>query len=556
MAFAFDDHAAALAVLQLHKTLGENDAVWGNTASALHACCHGHPGWLIINGAGATVTTLQKPMTIKIRCASGIAGEYRGGTNWGQPMLVQDRLVLMWPTDIYHTSERASEQLIVIASTISVSASDASEIALIPGRAHLLRVGMDSEATLPHALDATTLMDNEMSSGGSEGWWKSGAVAEPWGETTTAGSYTVQERAVDTPCKRALGAMVEAEGAFGKSFVCRGFWQSVFLRQWLPATALLPLVDCYVVRQELVRYHSGYDLERVPNSESPTIVRSLMAMVEAEGNFGKVLDNSDARRQRASMLATLSPDNLSVVRQELSRYDSGCDFQRLPNSEPCKRALGAMVEAGGAFGKVLEGMAGEESTTWHGAVWTGVELVRELTLTFGRMGVEKRMWDCAPHAESEWEWDCRAGMQEVWVPGHTAAQAVSLPDGAPISHSHETHLYAAASLREALNVGGSVLQTQPGSSSSGRMRGVVAAMRLRGGGWQGIEGEQLERTKEGQGRGTGEVRMKRRAATVGAGVANREAAIGVASREAAIGAADAGKLVARCKGGSRKEAAE
>ena len=40
---------------------------------------------------------------------------------------------------------------------------------------------------------------------------------------------------------------------------------------------------------------------------------------------------------------------------------------------------------------------------------------------------------------------------------------------------------------------------------------------------------ELETTKEGQGRGTGEVWMKRRAATVGAGVANREAAIGVAS---------------------------
>jgi hypothetical protein len=151
-------------------------------------------------------------------------------------------------------------------------------------------------------------MDNEMSSGGSEGWWKSGAVAEPWGETTTVGSYTVQERAVDTPCKRALGAMVEAEGDFGKSFVCRGFWQSVFLRQWLPATALLPLVDGYVVRQELVRYHSGYEFERLPNSESPTIVLSPETLLECPGGI------------------------------------SVCN--------------------------------GEESKTWHGAVWTGVELVR------------------------------------------------------------------------------------------------------------------------------------------------------------------------------------
>ena len=117
-----------------------------------------------------------------------------------------------------------------------------------------------------------------------------------------------------------------------------------------------------------------------------------------------------------------------------------------------------------------------------GPIWTGVGMVMELTLTFGNMGVEKRMWDCALQAESDWEWDCRAVTQEAWVLGHTAAQAVSLPDGAPMSHSHETHLSAAASLGEALNVGGSVLQTQPGSSSSGRMRGIVAAMRLRGGG--------------------------------------------------------------------------
>ena len=106
MTFVFEDLAAALAVLQLHKTLGENDALWGNTASALHACCHGHPEWLIINGAGAAVTTLQKLMTMKIRCASGIAGEYCGGMNWGQPMLAQGRLVLMWRVRYFLLSQK------------------------------------------------------------------------------------------------------------------------------------------------------------------------------------------------------------------------------------------------------------------------------------------------------------------------------------------------------------------------------------------------------------------------------------------------------------------
>ena len=86
---------------------------------------------------------MQKRMTINVRCASGIVWEYRGGNKWGQPLLAQDRLVWMWPTGISHTSERASEQLIEINTTISVSASDASQIALIPGRAHPQCVGMD-----------------------------------------------------------------------------------------------------------------------------------------------------------------------------------------------------------------------------------------------------------------------------------------------------------------------------------------------------------------------------------------------------------------------------
>jgi hypothetical protein len=38
MAFSFDDHAAALAVLQLHKTMGENNAFWENIASGLLPC--------------------------------------------------------------------------------------------------------------------------------------------------------------------------------------------------------------------------------------------------------------------------------------------------------------------------------------------------------------------------------------------------------------------------------------------------------------------------------------------------------------------------------------
>ena len=385
-------------------------------------------------------------------------------------MLVQDRLVLMWQTDINPTSERASEQLIEVATAISVSASDASQIALFPGRALLQRVGMDLEGTLPHAIDATTLTDDEMLSGGIEGWWKSDGVAEPWKVTSTAGSYAVQERAVDTLGKRwwwALMARSEPEGAFGKML-------EGTRRQWALLFATFSPEDLSIIRQELSRYHWGCDFQRMPTSESPTVSAASQPVLGGSSvglPTGGVLANPDVRRQWASTFATLSPVELSVVRQELIRYDSGCDFRCLSKSE-LPTSIPALF---GCPGGILV-WNGEDRL--DGPIWTGVGLVTEVTLTFGNMGVEKRMWDCALQAESDWEWDCRAVTQETWVLGHTAAQAASLPDGAPMSHSHETHLSAAASLGEALNVGGSVLQTQPGSSASG----IVAAMRLRGGG--------------------------------------------------------------------------
>ena len=39
MTLVFEDLAAALAVLQLHKSLGENDALWGNTAFCFPLVC-------------------------------------------------------------------------------------------------------------------------------------------------------------------------------------------------------------------------------------------------------------------------------------------------------------------------------------------------------------------------------------------------------------------------------------------------------------------------------------------------------------------------------------
>ena len=353
--FAFEDHAGALAVLQLHKTVGENDALWENTASALHACCHGHPEWLIINGAGAAVTTLQKPMTMKIRCASGIAGEYCGGMNWGQPMLAQGRLVLMWPADINHTSERACVQLIEVASTISVSASDASEIALVPGCAHLQRGGMDSGATFPHAIDATTLMGDERSSGGSEGWRKSGSGAESWGEATAAVSYAGLGRAVDTPGMRgwqALVAMAKAEGGSGK--VLAG---TVGERNDLGYSSLGYDID----RLELPGYRVDGRVVSVDITGRLATEAAMLLVSGADSDdtpVGGGLGYSDARRQGSLMVAITSPDDLDVDRKERSRYDARCDLQGMPTSESPTMPAAPQSSIGGWL---------QRCTSWWGA---------------------------------------------------------------------------------------------------------------------------------------------------------------------------------------------
>ena len=392
-------------------------------------------------------------------------------------------------------------QLIEVASTISVSASDASEIALIPGCAHLQRGGMDSGATFPHAIDATTLMGDERSSGGSEGWRKSGAGAEPWGETTTAVSYAGLERAVDTPGKRwwqAFVAMVKAEGAFGK--VLAG---TVGEANELGYSSLGYDID----RLELL----GYRVDgRVVSVDVTDRLATSTAMLLASGAasddtpVGGGLGDSDARRQGAWMVAITSPDDLDVVRQELSRYDACCDFQGTPTSEsPTMSAAPQSVSGDGSGGVPVGGVLSPDGAPMPHSHETHLYAAasRPEALHVGGSVSQTQSGSPSAGAESEWEWDCSAGMQEVWVSGDTAAQAVSLPDGAPMSHSHETHLYAAASRPEALHVGGSVLQTQPGSSSSGRMRGVVAAMRLRGGGGADRRRAAAEKEKRGRGRG-------------------------------------------------------
>ena len=124
-------------------------------------------------------------------------------------------------------------------------------------------------------------------------------------------------------------AMAEAEGAFGKML-------EGTRRQWVVIFATFSPDDLNVVRQELSRYGSGCDFQRMPTLESPTIAAAPQLVLGDSSDdlpVGGGLANSDARRQWVSMSATLSPDDLSVVRQEISRYDSGCDFQRMPTSE-------------------------------------------------------------------------------------------------------------------------------------------------------------------------------------------------------------------------------
>ena len=312
MTLVFEDRAAALEALQPQKSRGENDALLEDTAPALHACCQGHPWWLIVNGAGETVTTLRKLVTMKIERASDSEGKYRGGTNWGLPMLVQDRVVMMWQTYSNHTPERASVQLIEVASTISVSALNANEIALITGCVHLPRGrGVDPGATFPHAIVATTLMSDERSSGGSEGWRKSGAGAASWGEATAAVSYAGLGRAVDTPGtsgRQTLVAMVKTEGGSGK------VWAGTVGE-----------------RNELGYPSLGYDIDRLGRrgyrvdgrgvSDGITdrlATAAAMPLVSGAASdktpVGSGLEKSDARRQGAWMVATTSPDDLDVVR--------------------------------------------------------------------------------------------------------------------------------------------------------------------------------------------------------------------------------------------------
>ena len=539
MTLVFEDRAAALAALQPHKSLGDNDALWGNTAPALHACCQGHPWWLIINGAGEAVTTLQKLVTMKIERASGSEGKCRGGTNWGLPMLVQDRVVMMWQTYSNHTPERASVQLIEVASTISVSALNANEIALITGCVHLPRGGVDPGATFPHAIVATTLMSDERSSGGSEGWRKSGAGAESWGEATAAVSYAGLGRAVDTPgaCGwQTLVAVMKTEAASGK--VLAG------------AVEGRNVLGCASLGSDMDRLERrGYRVDDRGVSDGITDRRATAAAMPLVSGadhddtpVGGGLGYSDARRQGAWLVGKTSPDDLDVVRQERGRYDAGCNsggrpIPRSPTMSAASQSLSGDGSGGAPVGGVLSPDDARMPHFHETHLFAAAS--RPEALHVGGSVSKTRSGSPSSGAEPEREWDRRAGTQKVLVPGAPVGGVLS-PDGARLPHSHETHPFAAASRPEALHVGGSVSQTRSGSPSSGaepewgwdrragmqevlvpgstaaqaismhdgalvshshvggsalQTHGIVAAMRLRGGGWSD---EQARRRHEAE----------------------------------------------------------
>ena len=98
---------------------------------------------------------------------------------------------------------------------ISVSAEGAHGIALTTTCAQLRFVGLEVEATFPHAVVPTTLIDDEMQVSGVEGWGKTGGSSEPSEEIELRMGRRCkgQGRAADAPVRRALAAVVEAAEA-------------------------------------------------------------------------------------------------------------------------------------------------------------------------------------------------------------------------------------------------------------------------------------------------------------------------------------------------------
>ena len=98
MTLVFEDRAAALEALQPQKSWGENDALLEDTAPALHACCQGHPMVADCQRCGRDSDDAAEASDDEDRTCSGAEKKHRSVTNWGLPMLVQDKVVLLCVT--------------------------------------------------------------------------------------------------------------------------------------------------------------------------------------------------------------------------------------------------------------------------------------------------------------------------------------------------------------------------------------------------------------------------------------------------------------------------
>ena len=191
------------------------------TTTDLHACCPSLPGWLTLNSAAGAVITLQMPTMVWICCAGGIIGDDLDNMIWGQLMLLDTKLDVMWSTYIVLgldlSAEISKEQLITAIKAIGAAATGAHKEALTLKRAHFQLVSLDFGPIPPHAILPTTLIDDEMQICGDEGWCKMGGSAEPLGEIElmVGKRYVVADRAAGTPYRRALEAVAESAGANG-----------------------------------------------------------------------------------------------------------------------------------------------------------------------------------------------------------------------------------------------------------------------------------------------------------------------------------------------------
>mgnify|MGYP002805515743 CR=1 FL=1 len=113
---------------------------------------------MTLNSAAGAVMTLQMPTMVWICCAGGIIGDDLANMIWGQLMLLDTKLDVMWSTYIILgldlTAELSKEQLIMAIRAIGAAATGAHKEALT--------IRLDFGPIPPHAILPTSLIDDEM----------------------------------------------------------------------------------------------------------------------------------------------------------------------------------------------------------------------------------------------------------------------------------------------------------------------------------------------------------------------------------------------------------